>query len=75
MLGEDEQEGKPFLKCEYNMYGDSFRSPWTNKYFPALEQGDEEEAIYPSQDLLVMEQTANEVFARYAKMYYVCTCE
>lgn len=52
------------------MYGDSYRSPWTNKYFPALEQGDEEEAIYPSQDLLVMEQTANEVFARYAKMYY-----
>ena len=47
-VGEDETEGKPFLKSEYNAYGDSYRSPWTNKYFPEVEAGDEDEVIYPS---------------------------
>ena len=27
---EDTEEGKPFLKSEYNKDGDSYRSPWTN---------------------------------------------
>ena len=50
----DEKEGKEFLKCEYNMYGESFRSPWTNTYFPPVESepGEEDEIIYPSSDLL-----------------------
>jgi len=51
------------------MFGDSFRSPWTNKYFPAVEES-EEEVIYPSHDLLQMEVAANSVFQRYAKLYY-----
>lgn len=67
----DEIEGKEFLKCEYNKDGDSYRSPWTNKYFPEIvvEEG-EEEPIVPSPFLLEMEKKANDVFARYAKMYY-----
>ena len=71
-LGHDEKEGKPFLKCEYNLYGDSYRSPWSNQFFPPVEPAEcqEDELIYPSQDLLEMEQKANEVFARYAKLYY-----
>jgi capping protein beta len=57
--------------CEYNAYGDSHRSPWSNAYFPPIEaDGEDDEIIYPSSDLLKMEQSANEVFARYAKMYY-----
>jgi hypothetical protein len=36
------------------MFGDSFRSPWTNQYFPPVEDN-EEEIIYPSLDLLQME--------------------
>ena len=67
----DEIEGKEFLKCEYNKDGDSYRSPWTNNYFPEIvvEEG-EEEPIVPSPFLLEMEKKANDVFARYAKMYY-----
>ena len=71
-VGEDETEGKPFLKSEFNMYGDSYRSPWSNRYFPMLEleDGEENEVPYPSGDLLEMEQLANATFARYAKLYY-----
>ena len=71
-IGEDEIEGKTFLKCEYNMYDESFRSPWSNTYFPPVEaeEGAEDDVIYPSSDLLEMEKLANEVFVRYAKMYY-----
>ena len=67
----DEDEGREFLKCEYNKDGDSYRSPWTNKYFPeiVIEEG-EEEPIYPSGELREMEVKANAVFARYAKLYY-----
>lgn len=53
-IGDDETEGKPFLKCEYNMFGDSFRSPWSNQYFPPVEEN-EEEIIYPSHELREME--------------------
>jgi len=71
-LGDDSSQAKPFLKCEYNCYGDSHRSPWSNQYFPAVEmqEGEEDELIYPSAELLEMEQMANEVFHRYAKLYY-----
>ena len=71
-MGYDEKEGKEFLKCEYNMFGDSFRSPWSNAYFPPVETqpGEEEDIIYPSPDFLSMETQANEIFLRYAKLYY-----
>jgi len=54
------------------MYDESFRSPWSNTYFPPVEaeEGAEDDVIYPSSDLLEMEKLANEVFVRYAKMYY-----
>jgi len=40
----DTTVGREFLKCEYNRDGDSYRSPWTNSYFPPTG----EDAIYPS---------------------------
>jgi len=39
-IAEDTVEGKAFLKSEYNKDGDSYRSPWTNTYFPPIELGD-----------------------------------
>lgn len=51
----DTDTGIEFLKCEYNRDGDSYRSPWSNKYFP---QGSED-SIFPSNDLLALEQKAN----------------
>ena len=61
------------MKCEYNKDGDSYRSPWTNQYYPPIEVGADEEdyePIYPSSELLEMEIRANEVFGRYAHSYY-----
>jgi len=72
-VGMDDKEGKEFLKCEYNKDGDSYRSPWSNQYYPPLDlEGEDEdvEPIYPSPELLQMEQKANDVFKRYAKLYY-----
>lgn len=61
------------MLCEYNKDGDSYRSPWTNTYFPPIvpEAGEEDiEPIFPSPELLEMEQKANDVWQRYAKLYY-----
>ena len=30
---------KGFLMCDYNRDGDSYRSPWSNEYYPALDDG------------------------------------
>ena len=62
----DTTANKEFLKCEYTRDGDSYRSPWTNKYFPQASS----DSIYPSADLLQLEQKANDVFLRYAMLYF-----
>ena len=62
----DSVDGRQFLKCEYNRDGDAYRSPWTNKYFPQAAS----DSIYPSPDLLQLEQKANEVYQRYASLYF-----
>tara|TARA_B110000285_G_C14970913_1_gene536497 strand:- start:595 stop:762 length:168 start_codon:yes stop_codon:yes gene_type:complete len=49
---------KEYLFCEYNKDNDSYRSPWSNKYYPeiVLEEGEEDyEPIYPSMELHQME--------------------
>jgi capping protein (actin filament) muscle Z-line, beta len=62
----DTTNGRQFLKCEYNRDGDSYRSPFSNKYFPEPT----DEPIYPNPELLQMEQKANDVFYRYATLYF-----
>ena len=62
----DETNGKKFLKHEYNRDGDSYRSPWTNKYFPPSDDC----TFFPSDNLLTLEQRANELFATYVHLYY-----
>lgn len=57
--------GKDFILCEYNRDADSYRSPWSNKYHPPLE-----DALYPSPELRKLENEANEVFAVYLDQYY-----
>lgn len=57
--------GKEFILCEYNRDADSYRSPWSNKYHPPLE-----DATYPSPNLRKLEIEANEVFAIYREQYY-----
>eukprot|EP00246_Nothoceros_aenigmaticus_P003551 TRINITY_DN14728_c0_g1_i1.p1 TRINITY_DN14728_c0_g1~~TRINITY_DN14728_c0_g1_i1.p1 ORF type:complete len:286 (-),score=49.63 TRINITY_DN14728_c0_g1_i1:201-1025(-) len=61
----DEGHGKTFLLCDYNRDGDSYRSPWSSKYFPPLDDG-----AQPSAALRKLEQDANDVFAIYRDQYY-----
>ncbi|CAL5384249.1 unnamed protein product [Camellia sinensis] len=61
----DVDSGKEFILCEYNRDADSYRSPWSNKYHPALEDGP-----CPSLELRKLEIEANEVFAVYRDQYY-----
>lgn len=70
----DQEAGRQFLKCEYNKDCDSYRSPWSNQYFPPISADDGDDPdyqpLYPSAELLEMENKANDLFERYAKLYY-----
>jgi capping protein beta len=57
--------GKPFIKHEYNRDGESYRSPWSNTYFPPIEGG-----FYPSSQNLLLEKKANQIFEQYVRIYY-----
>ncbi|GJV25590.1 probable F-actin-capping protein subunit beta [Tanacetum coccineum] len=61
----DDDSGKEFILCEYNRDADSYRSPWSNKFHPHLEDG-----MYPSEELRKLEVEANEVFTIYRDQYY-----
>ncbi|KAF6146335.1 hypothetical protein GIB67_020429 [Kingdonia uniflora] len=61
----DMEIGKEFILCEYNRDADSYRSPWSNKYHPLLE-----DVSYPSVELRKLEIEANDVFAIYRDQYY-----
>jgi len=71
-LGEDSDphvKGKKFLLCDHNRDGESYRSPWSNKYHPPF-SGDDYEGFKPSLKLREMELFANEVFGSYCELYY-----
>mmetsp|Transcript_446 Transcript_446/g.249 ORF Transcript_446/g.249 Transcript_446/m.249 type:complete len:187 (+) Transcript_446:138-698(+) len=56
----------PFLKHAYNTGSeDSFRSPWSSKYYPDLPNGPQ-----PSGELRKLEEQANQIFQQYVFMYY-----
>ncbi|GLT29834.1 hypothetical protein SLA2020_046760 [Shorea laevis] len=57
--------GKEFILCEYNRDSDSYRSPWSNKYHPPLEDGP-----YPSAKLRKLEIEAKDIFGIYLDQYY-----
>ncbi|KAJ0988573.1 hypothetical protein J5N97_006929 [Dioscorea zingiberensis] len=61
----DVDTGKDFILCEYNRDADSYRSPWSNRYQPPLEDG-----TLPSSELRKLEMEANEIFAIYRDQYY-----
>lgn len=64
-LETDKTNGKKFVLCDYNRDGDSYRSPWSNKYFPPIKDGFE-----PSPDLRQLELEFNLVFDSYRKLYF-----
>eukprot|EP00698_Gefionella_okellyi_P005546 TRINITY_DN15054_c0_g1_i1.p1 TRINITY_DN15054_c0_g1~~TRINITY_DN15054_c0_g1_i1.p1 ORF type:complete len:290 (-),score=48.25 TRINITY_DN15054_c0_g1_i1:46-861(-) len=63
----DTVEGREFLQCDYNRDGNSYRSPWSNKYYPPVEDTG---APYPSAELRQLEKAANDAFDTYRDLYY-----
>jgi len=64
-VATDAETGLKYLLCDYNRDGDSYRSPWSNKYEPPLEDG-----FVPSPALRELEQEANQLFDAYRELYF-----
>lgn len=64
-VAKDKENGRDYLLCDYNRDGDSYRSPWSNKYDPPLEDG-----ALPSDRLRKLEIEANTAFDQYREMYF-----
>jgi capping protein beta len=56
---------KKFIKCDYNRDGDSYRSPWSNQFFPEIDDG-----FMPPDSLRAQELAANKVFDAYRQLYF-----
>jgi len=63
----DTKSNKKFITCDYNRDGDSFRSPFCNEYFPAL---DVDDPFLPSKKLRVFEMKANHAMNIYRDLYF-----
>jgi capping protein beta len=55
----------PFIESEYNKDGDSYRSPWSNKFFPPKES----DKLLPN-ELRELEERLNKIIKLYIKLYY-----
>jgi len=64
-IAHDAHSGRDYLLCDYNRDGDSYRSPWSNKYDPAIKDG-----ATPSDDLRKLEIQMNNDFDIYRDLYY-----
>ncbi|CAJ0757886.1 13603_t:CDS:2 [Entrophospora sp. SA101] len=64
-IGRCKKEGKDYILCAFNKDGESYRSPWSNKYDPYID-----DAIFPSSRIRKLEVAANEAFNTYREMYY-----
>lgn len=62
------QTGRDYLICDYNRDGDSYRSPWSNEFEPALDEG--EDGTKPSEKVREMEIRMNEAVDVYRELYY-----
>lgn len=67
-VNSDEKTGQKFILCDYNRDGDSYRSPWSNEYFPKID--DDEDGFKPSKKLRSLEIEANKVFDVYRHQYF-----
>jgi len=63
-IQKDTKAGREFILCDYNRDGDSYRSPWSNTYFPNAE------GFLPTAPLRKMEVEANDIFDTYRKLYF-----
>ncbi|CAI4402493.1 BFH_collapsed_G0027140.mRNA.1.CDS.1 [Saccharomyces cerevisiae] len=61
---------REYLCCDYNRDIDSFRSPWSNTYYPELSPKDLQDSPFPSAPLRKLEILANDSFDVYGDLYY-----
>ncbi|CAM9267782.1 unnamed protein product [Pylaiella littoralis] len=61
----DPETGRRYLRCEYNRDASSYRSPWSNKYDPPIEDG-----FTPGDRIRQMEANANMLLDAYREVYY-----
>jgi capping protein beta len=64
-IAKDGDSGKAYILCDYNRDADSYRSPWSNKYYPQMDDG-----FMPSKTLRDLEVSANHVFDHYRKLFF-----
>ena len=62
---EDTTVHQNFVKCDYNRDGDSYRSPYSNEYFPPIDDGQQ----IPDR-LRKIEVLANNGFSAYLSRYF-----
>jgi capping protein beta len=67
-LETDSRTGQQFVLCDYNRDGDSYRSPWSNEYYPPIDDGDD--GFKPSATLRELEKEANQTFDVYRHLYF-----
>lgn len=67
-VATDTSVDRQFLTCDYNRDEDSYRSPFTNTYFPPME--DVDDPTLPSDVLRAQEELANEALGYYTRQYY-----
>ena len=63
----EQDDGLKFLMHEFNRDGDSYRSPWDNKYYPKPDDGD---GVQLPPHLKLLEEKFNTVFKQYAQLYF-----
>jgi len=64
-IAYDSETKKDYLLCDYNRDGDSYRSPWSNKYDPPLPDGQT-----PTKTTRELEEVFNESFNIYRALYF-----
>ncbi|KAL8765992.1 MAG: hypothetical protein Q9209_007081 [Squamulea sp. 1 TL-2023] len=60
-----EKTKRDYLLCDYNRDGDSYRSPWSNEFYPEVE-----DAEMPSERVRKMEVRMGEAIDVYRELYY-----
>lgn len=64
-VAKDKTNNRDYLLCDYNRDGDSYRSPWSNKYEPEIDDG-----AMPTDKLRDLEIQANGAFDTYRELYF-----
>lgn len=70
IMNDSKLSNREFLCCDYNRDMDSYRSPWSNDYFPQLSADELAESPFPSDKLRELEILCNDSFDVYRDLYY-----